>query len=130
MGNSVLLLDSNKESLTSISEILELSGYNVIALEKNQDVLNIINTVRPEVILIDLKIRDNDGLQLAYELKQYPELNTIPIIGIIDYYLSRVPFKLINFFGITHYLLRPFNPLDLIGKIESALNNSGKGVGV
>jgi DNA-binding response OmpR family regulator len=116
----VMIIDDNKEFTDELKEALDLSGYDVTAVNDTIDVSNIAKRVEPDVILLDLKMPKKSGVQLAYELRQIARLIDVPIIAISAFYKEGT-FSLMKVHGITKYLSKPVDLSHLISEIEIAL---------
>ena len=116
----VMIIDDNKEFTDELKEALALSGYDVTAVNDTIDVSNIAIKVKPDVILLDLKMPKKSGIQLAYELRQIGILINVPIIAISAFYKEGV-FSLMKVHGITTYLSKPVDLIHLINEIEKVL---------
>ena len=116
----VMIIDDNKEFTDELKEALALSGYDVTAVNDTIDVSNIAIKVKPDVILLDLKMPKKSGIQLAYELRQIGILINVPIIAISAFYKEGT-FSLMKVHGITTYLSKPVDLIHLINEIEKAL---------
>ncbi|MDD2752390.1 MAG: response regulator [Candidatus Omnitrophica bacterium] len=121
----VLIVDDDKEFLEELKETLALSGYEMFAVNDSGLALNMATQVRPDVILIDLKMPKKTGFQLADELRHLSGLDHIPIIAMTGFFKDSYG-PLLNICGIKKCLKKPFNPLDIIMEIENALAENNK----
>jgi two-component system, sensor histidine kinase and response regulator len=122
LKKKVLIIDDEKDFLEELKETLALSGYDTISFDNGDDGLNMAEKINPDVILLDLKMDNKSGFEIADELKNNPQTADIPIIAMTGFYTEHEHTKLINIFGIRTCLIKPFNPLDIIVKIEEALD--------
>lgn len=113
----VMIVDDDKEFLEELNEILELSGYETITASNTNNVLDIACTLKPDVILLDLKMQGKSGFQLAKEIEAIPDLSHVPIIAMSGYFKHDYN-SLLNMCGIRSCLRKPFSPLDVIARIE------------
>ena len=124
MKGKVLIVDDDKEFLEELNETLNLSGYEMVAVNDARRALEAVHKEKPDVVLLDLKMPTKSGFQVADEIRHHQETAHIPIIAMTGYFKeSQVP--LMDMCGIDKCLKKPFNPLDVIAQIESVL---GKGV--
>jgi CheY-like chemotaxis protein len=119
MNKRIMIVDDNKEFLEELKETLELSGYEVVAVEEPEVVLDMANKLNPDLILLDLKMPNKSGFQIADELRRLPELSHTPIIAMTGFFKDDCG-ALLNICGINKCLKKPFSPLDVIAQIESA----------
>lgn len=116
-----MIVDDDREFLEELKETLTSSGYDTTALSNSTSALKMVRKIKPDVILLDLKMQGKSGFQIADELKQLPETAHIPIIAMTAFYTEREYTILMNICSIKTCLMKPFNPLDLIAEIERAL---------
>jgi len=117
----VMVVDDDADFLKELQETLALSGYEIIAIQNSKNVNNAAAIAKPDIILLDLKMDGMDGFELAHMLKRSPETNNIPLIAMTGYFTSQEHGDLINKCGMKTCLKKPFNPLDLISRIENVL---------
>lgn len=122
-NKKIMIVDDDKEFLEELNEILILNGFYTITVRDGTVALDAAKTQRPDLILLDLKLDGMNGFQVADSLKRIQATAHIPIIGI-----SGIPFKIKNNLEDNFFLMdfcimihKPFNPLELIDKIEEIL---------
>lgn len=114
MGKKVMIIDDDNDILFKISSILDSAGYNLeFLLDKNRIIPN-VNITKPDVILLDMEMKEINGFAIAKELKQGYETRSIPIIGITETYIKDIRNSDFN-----KMLLKPLKPFDIISAIES-----------
>jgi CheY-like chemotaxis protein len=118
--NKVMVVDDDKEFIEELSETLSLSGYDVVAVEDSTTALDVASKTKPKVILLDLKMPQKNGFQVADEFRGFAELSHIPIIAMTAYFKEDY-IPLMSICGIKKCLKKPFNPLDVISQIEETL---------
>jgi DNA-binding response OmpR family regulator len=123
VNKKVMIVDDDKDLLDELSETLRLSGYDIIAVNDSVSVMPEVLKIRPDVILLDLKMPGKTGFIVANELRRSNEFNNIPIITMTGFFNSNYEsFVIMGMFGIKRCLKKPFNPLDVISAIESVLS--------
>ncbi len=120
MKNRIMIVDDDKEFLEELEETLGLSGYDVVAVQDSTCALETMHQIKPDLILLDLKMPQKSGFQLADEVRHMSDLSQVPII-IMTAYLKDEYKSLMSLCGIHACLKKPFNPLDIIAQIESLL---------
>jgi len=125
MNKKIMIVDDNKEFLEELKETLVLSGYEVVAVENADTAMDMATKTYPDLILLDLKMPQKSGFQVADELRHFSELSNIPIIAMTGFFKDDYG-PLLNICGIHKCLKKPFNPLDVITQIEEALKKNNK----
>jgi DNA-binding response OmpR family regulator len=118
----VLIVDDDKEFLEELKETLDLSGYEVIKIEDSRTVQETARLTSPDVIVLDLKMNDMNGFEVAEELKRFTSTVGIPVIAMTGFFREDEHKPLMNICGIKTCIKKPFNPLDVIAAIEAAMH--------
>jgi two-component system, OmpR family, alkaline phosphatase synthesis response regulator PhoP len=119
-NKKVMIVDDDQEFLSEFNEMLERSGYDMIAVGDPMQALDAAVEAQPDVILLDLKMPGKNGLYLAYEIQRRFHPKVIPIIVISAHFKDGYD-MVMNVCGIRQCLRKPFNPLDAITYIEQAI---------
>jgi two-component system, OmpR family, response regulator len=118
----ILIVDDNWELLEELEEMLTHSGYQIDTLSDSDMALNVANTIKPELILLDLKMSPKSGFQVADELRHSSyDIKHVPIIAMTGFFTEKEHILMMKLCGIRTFILKPFNPLNLIAKVEFAL---------
>ena len=117
----VLVIDDDEEFLEELKELLAQTGYEVSDISDSSIALKVARETRPDVILLDLRMRRTSGFEIADGLKRFLETERIPVIAMTGFYTMKEHSWLMNFCGIKKCLKKPFNPLDVIAEIELAV---------
>jgi len=121
MKKKILIVDDDKEFLEELNETLLLSGYDVSAVSEATQAFGVASEIKPDVILLDLKMKGMTGFEVASKLKSFPQTMGIPIIAMSGFFTENEDSTLLSFFNIQNYLNKPFNPLNAIDQIETIL---------
>ncbi len=117
----VMIVDDDKEFLEELTETLSISGYEVESVNEANDAFCVANERKPDIILLDLKMKGMTGFEVANKLKGFAKTMRIPIIAMSGYFTENDDVTLLSFFDIHDYLQKPFSPLNVINRIESVL---------
>lgn len=121
-AKKIMIVDDDKEFLEGLKDILILYGFHTITVSDGTAALDAAKMQSPDLILLDLKLGEMNGFQVADSLKRIQSTAHIPIIGISGFFEIENNlednFFLMDFCSIFH---KPFNPLKLIDKIEEVL---------
>jgi len=116
----VLIIDDDKEFVEELNETLGLSGYDVVSISDSVSAVEVASRTKPDVILLDLKMPEKNGIQIAEEVRQVTELSHVPIIVMTAFFKDE-HIQIFSSYGVSRYLRKPFNPLDVISQIEFVL---------
>ena len=78
----VLVIDDEKHIRQSLSDYLEDNGFHVLTAENGQQGLAIISGEKPDLVLLDLRMPEMDGLDVLQQARKLmPDLPVIVISG-------------------------------------------------
>jgi DNA-binding response OmpR family regulator len=120
MNKRIMIVDDDRALLEELEESLILNDYDVVAVSDSRRVMEEFNRRIPDLILLDLKMPEESGFQVACKCKYFSQLKGIPIIAMSAHYQESYALALKNY-GIQDYVKKPFDVIDVILKIERAL---------
>lgn len=115
----VLIAEDNAASRKSLSSQLEALGFNVVAAAATgEEVCNLFPELKPDLIIMDIKMPKMDGIEAAKAItKQTP----IPIILVTGHSSETVISRAMESgVGVFAYLLKPITKKDLLPAIKVA----------
>lgn len=110
---AVLVVDDDPAILTTVSEILELEGYEVETATNGAVALRVVESAEPAVVLLDMRMPVLDGWGFARELRQR---NLHPPILVMTAAQSARAWA--EEIGADGYLAKPFELDDLLAAVE------------
>ena len=114
---NVLVADDDKEIVKAISIYLEKEGYMVFKAYNGINALEIINSHKIHIILIDIMMPQMDGLSAIMKIRNS---KNIPIIILSA--KSEDSDKILGLsIGADDYITKPFNPMELVARVKSHL---------
>ncbi len=118
--SSVLIVDDNQKVIDMLRRTLSYEGYEVLIAMDGQQALTQAQTHRPDVIVLDWLMPGLDGLEVA---RRVSRADHIPIIMLTakDALEDRV-MGLDS--GADDYLIKPFEPEELLARIRALLRRS------
>lgn len=115
---TILVVDDEADMLETCARIFRRSGYTCFTTVNPQEALALLERVRPDLVLADLKMPRVDGLKLLRQAKQVaPE---IPVV-IFTAYVSEASAREALEAGAAAYLPKPFTAAQLRLAVEHAL---------
>lgn len=115
-----MIVDDDVALLQELEESLTLNDYEVVVVSDSRRVMDEFSRKNPDLILLDLKMPEESGFQVACKCKYFSQLKKIPIIAMSAHYQESYALALKNY-GFQDYLRKPFDVIDVILKIERAL---------
>ena len=84
-GKSILIIDDNAQNLKLARVVLANEGFDVRTASNAEDALQLLRTVTPRLILMDIQLPGMDGLELTRRLKADPATRAIGVIALTAY---------------------------------------------
>ncbi len=117
----ILVIDDDPIMLKTIKQYLE-KGYTVAAANNAKIALKFLESHSVDLILLDYKMPEMDGVQFLTEFRKNLDLNSaVPVVfltGVADKALIQEAMKL----KVNGYLLKPLDSIKLFEKIHSIFN--------
>ncbi len=123
MKGRILVIEDDPNSQQILTNILEKENFSVRINDTGKRVIDDIENYSPQLIILDIKFSDVDGMDILNNIKSSSFAAHLPIIvcsGISDVE------KTTNF-GAFNYISKPIRPAELINAVESALESQFSG---
>jgi two-component system, cell cycle response regulator DivK len=82
MSSRVLYIEDNFENRMLVRRILMVEGIDVAEVDNARDGIEMARSNPPDLILMDISMPDLDGLSATRQLRQFPELDHVPIVAV------------------------------------------------
>ncbi len=118
---TVLNVEDYAASREATSELLRIEGFDVVEATTGSEAIEAASVVRPQLILLDVKLPDMNGHEVCRRIKSDPVTSLIPILEISGAFpegRDRVR-GLEN--GADAYLVKPIESRELIATIRALL---------
>lgn len=116
----IMVVDDDKEFTTLYQEYLTMVGFEAICENHSWKVMELANSIKPDLFLIDLMMPEPDGFKLCRTLRADPNFKRTPIIIVTA--LNDTDSKLVAMgAGANDYLTKPFHIDELKSRINSLL---------
>ena len=113
----VLVVDDDPQTLRYVRDALSKAGYAPVVTGDPEEVLHLIETNKPDLVLLDLMLPGTDGIELMQSIL---ELADLPIIFLSAYGQDEVIARAFEL-GAADYVVKPFSPTELAARIKAAL---------
>ena len=119
MGNKaekrrcVLVVDDHPKVLTFVEIDLKLRGFEVVSTCSGKAALELVSSVKPDIVLLDMVMPGMDGFEVLRELRTFSDLPVIAFSaspGNQDQALGA---------GANDFMHKPFDPDDMVKRIKA-----------
>jgi two-component system, OmpR family, alkaline phosphatase synthesis response regulator PhoP len=124
-GQTILLVDDEKDILEFLQYNLEREGYKVFVASDGLEGVEMAQKVSPDLILMDVMMPRMDGIEACQTIRQDLQLKS-PLIAFLtsraEDYSQVAGFEA----GADDYITKPIRPRLLVSKVEALLRRAGR----
>jgi CheY-like chemotaxis protein len=117
----ILVVDDEPGILKVTSLRLEKLGYNVLTAVDGKEALDTIRSENPDLVLLDLVMPFMNGAEVCEQIKNDTALKHIPVILFTASGSCAMTAEKVKKVGADDYIVKPFEPEELGGKVEGIL---------
>jgi two-component system alkaline phosphatase synthesis response regulator PhoP len=122
---TILIVDDEPRIATIAGDYLRHAGYVVVTAETGAAGLERVRTDRPALVVLDLRLPDMDGIEVARALRK---ASRVPIVMLTA--RAEESDRLLGLdAGADDYVVKPFSPRELVARVRAVLRRSGAGGG-
>ena len=119
----ILAVDDISVNLTLLRSQLRFSDYDIITASSGQEALDLIQSARPDAVLLDIMMPDMDGFEVLEAIRNNPATEELPVIMLTS--LSEFEHHAhATMKGANGYLTKPLVTNQLIGALDAILKTS------
>lgn len=114
---NVLVIEDHATDRKLLSVVLEMDGHVVYERSSAEGAVEAILTLVPDIILIDLRLPEMDGLTLVRQIRAHEASHHIPIVAVTAY-PEAYPREQLLSAGCDAYILKPIDTRELPRQLE------------
>jgi len=121
LNSTILIVDDTTANIEVLSNALKPAGYKLAVATSGEKALQIVERVKPDLILLDVMMPGIDGFTTCVRLKENPVTRQIPVIFIT----AKVDHNDINrgfSAGAVDYVTKPFNNEEINSRVRTHLS--------
>ena len=118
-GKKILLVEDNLINVMVAKQILEKANLNVEVAYNGQNAVDMVKENDYDAILMDIQMPVMDGYTASREIRKFN--TSIPIMALSASVFLEVKNKIMQS-GMNGFIFKPFDPEDLLNKIEEAIS--------
>jgi DNA-binding response OmpR family regulator len=112
MLHRVLVVDDDHDTTDSLAMLLRIWGHNVYTAHDGLECLELAETVRPEVILLDISLASLDGFAVASQIRSKPWGGGMVLIAVTGWTRNESRMRAFQV-GFNYYLIKPVDLSEL-----------------
>lgn len=119
----IYIVEDDKDIIEIEMFALKNSGYDVRGFSNAVDFYAQMTKIRPQLIILDIMLPDEDGLQILKKIRQMDNASDIPIIMVTAKTTELDKVRGLDM-GADDYLSKPFGVMELIARVKALLRRS------
>lgn len=117
MGESILIVDDEKEIADLVELYLKNDGFTVYKFYNGKDALECVNSTKLNMAILDVMLPDIDGFKICQKIREkyyYPVIMLTARVEDMDKIMGLT-------IGADDYITKPFNPLEVVARVKTQL---------
>jgi two-component system, OmpR family, alkaline phosphatase synthesis response regulator PhoP len=117
-----ILVVEDEEAISSfVAAFLRKEGFDVQATASGPDALALVRSEQPSLVILDLMLPDLDGMEVCRRIRETSDLPVLMLTARDDDLDKIAGLDA----GADDYLTKPFNPAELVARVQAILRRSG-----
>lgn len=118
----ILIVDDEENILEIVEAYLVAKNYQVFRAMDGEEALRKAETIRPDLIVLDLMLPDISGLEVCRRIRKS---SSVPVIMLTARTTEQDILSGLQI-GADHYMTKPFSPKELVARVQTVLRRSHK----
>ncbi len=119
----ILVVDDDSNICELLRLYLEKEGYDVTTANNGADAVRLFKEKEPDLMVLDIMLPMLDGWQVCREVRKFSDKPIIMITAKGETFDKVLGFEL----GADDYIVKPFEPKEVIARVKAVLRRSGSG---
>jgi two-component system OmpR family response regulator len=116
----ILVVDDDAQIRGLLDEYLAENGLRVSTASSGREMSQIVSEQSIDLVILDLRLRDEDGMAIARSLRERISMPVIILTGVRDEADRVMGLEL----GADDYVMKPFSPRELLARIRTVLRRT------
>lgn len=122
--SSILVVDDRATDRELLVTVLGYAGHTVAEASTGEAALAVARETKPDLIIVDMMMPGMDGSEFAHRLRADPTVGSARMVFWTAGYDEKEIRKLAETLGVSHILVKPCEPEQIIDVVNAALGTS------
>ena len=116
--SKIIIVDDSEDILNVMRYFLEEKGYTIETVTNHDELIPLIKSFSPSIIILDIFLSGEDGREICRQLRKHQSTRHLCVLM-----FSASPKALTNYadYGADGFIEKPFSLTDIVDKIENVL---------
>src|SRR5258708_23086249 len=129
MAHRILVVDDDRQIVRAVRSYLENAGMITFVAYNGEEAMQIIRAERPDLVVLDLMLPGRDGWQITRQIRADHHLSSIAILMLTARVEDEDRIAGLQL-GADDYLVKPFNPLEVVARVQAILRRASGALAV
>lgn len=120
-ASRVLVVEDNPKNLKLLRDVLDHSGYHVVAATTGEDGARLAGEVEPDLVLMDLQLPGIDGMEALRRIRSTEQGASIPVLAVTAFAMEADRSRALDC-GFDGYVQKPLDVRDLLRQVRDILD--------
>lgn len=102
----ILIADDDRTTVRLLQTLLEMEGFRVCSVQRGGEVAAAIAEQRPDLLLVDYRLIDMDGIEVIRRVRTEPDTRNLPVVMASGMDVEDEATEA----GASAFLIKPFEP--------------------
>jgi DNA-binding response OmpR family regulator len=126
MKQSILIVEDDVDVAEMLDAYFRVQGYKATTVHWGEDAIKACRKSRPDLVILDIRLPDIDGFEVARQLRESRRTENIPIIFLTEKRGRQDILQGLEL-GADDYITKPFDIQELRLRVRNALNRANQG---
>ena len=117
---TVLVVEDEASIASFVAAYLKNAGFNVRTTASGNEALRLVESEKPELVVLDLMLPDLDGVEVCKRIRQNTDLPVLMLTARDEDVDKIIGLEV----GADDYMTKPFNPRELVARVKSVLRRA------
>jgi DNA-binding response OmpR family regulator len=122
-NRTILIIEDDLQQIEILQYHLQSQGFCTVSTRTGSEGMAVARELRPDLVLLDLRLPDADGLSICERLADGPATATTPVI-ILSGMARPDIIRCSRAAGCSYYVRKPYDPSALLILIEQAIREA------
>jgi len=123
---SILVVEDDLDVAEMLNAYFNVQGYEVQTVNWGEDAVRVCQEKAPDLVILDIRLPDIDGFEVAYRLRNNRRTKEVPIIFLTEKRSRSDRLQGLEL-GADDYITKPFDVQELRLRVRNALRRSAQG---
>ncbi len=123
MNAHILVAEDEPKIAGLLTDYLAAAGMQTTVIDDGAAVADAIDTLAPDLVVLDVMLPHKDGMTICRELRQHSDLPVVMLTARVEEIDRLLGLEL----GADDYICKPFSPREVVARIKAILRRTGNG---